>query len=334
MSGALPVPLGSNISIDEFQAILSRYPDVLKLVSDKKQPKKPKDGDSKTLEEIDKWRDGLSELLVSKGTRTLDAGTVKEIVNWKLKRGKFRPTIMPLVLSNTTKELESIVNKALSMPSPEQVTSSGTHDDDDDDDDDDNDDNALANISAMIKILTKLKGIGPATATAILSAVFPDTIPMFSDEAFRWLMMDEKSSSSSAGWNRSIKYDAKEYADFFKKVRQLCKKLILENKDIVVDAGSVEKVGWVLGQEYILGIRFPLEEKSRKASTASKKEPTVGKQEKQDNASSGSSEVSKSKVSRKPETTKTSAKRKDISTAIEPPALRRSKRNKEGSGLD
>ncbi|KAF3910148.1 hypothetical protein AA313_de0209075 [Arthrobotrys entomopaga] len=319
------VPLCSNISLDAFQKILFQYPDVLKLVSEKKKPKKPKDGESKTLEEIDNWRDSVSERSGQQGSskgkaksdeRTLESSTVTEIVNWKLKRGKFRPTILPLVASNPIRELESIVNKALSMPPPEQVTAKGTVEDDND---------ALAQVSAMIKHLTKLKGIGPATATAILSTVFPDTIPMFSDEAFRWIMMD--GSKSSGGWNRNIAYNAKEYAEFFKKVRTLCRKLTFENEGNVIGAGSVEKVGWVLGQQAALGLTNAAEESPPVVS------PRLENQ--QDDGLSTNSELSKRDANTSGlETTvnlsKTNAKRKEmsISASEDDPLLRRSKRNR------
>ncbi|RVD87662.1 uncharacterized protein DFL_001880 [Arthrobotrys flagrans] len=326
------LPLPSTISRTEFGAILSRYPAVLKAVSDKKQPtKKSKNNDSQTLQEIDGWRDGLSDTAANHkkitktefGGRRLDESQVKNIVLWKLKRGKFRPTILPLVSSNPVKELEATVNEALDMSLPDQVTSGEAENDDND---------ALAQVSSMMKVLVKLKGIGPATATAILSSVFPETIPMFSDEAFRWIMMDKP--GTSAGWNRKIAYDAKEYSEFFKRVRRLCRKFASEGE--VVDARSVEKVGWVLGQEAALGITHPTEEtpteSSRRTEAGKKSGEGVHKQEqKQDNALSSNSELSKS-VTDGLETigslSKASAKRKDTSAEISHP-LRRSKRNKE-----
>ncbi|KAK6537023.1 hypothetical protein TWF281_001226 [Arthrobotrys megalospora] len=326
------LPLPSTISQAEFRAILSRYPATLKAVSDKKQPaKKLKSDDSQTLEEIDGWRDGLADDVKPGksakgefGGRTLDASQVKDIVLWKLKRGKFRPTILPLVNSNPGEELEAIVNEALSMPLPSQVTSGGTKDDDDE---------ALAQVSSMMKVLIKLKGIGPATATAILSSVFPAIVPMFSDEAFRWIMMDK--SNASTGWNRKISYDAKEYSEFFRRVRQVCRELASE--DEAVDAGSVEKVGWVLGWEAALGITHPIEETPTESSrrTKAKKDPVesvLQQEQKQANALFSNSELSKFATGSLETTgglSKTRAKRKNTSAEISPPPLRRSKRNRD-----
>jgi hypothetical protein len=91
-----------------------------------------------------------------------------------------------------------------------------------------------------LKTLTTLKGIGPATASLLLSVASPDTIPFFSDEVFRWCMWDEPGSPS--GWQRKIKYNVKEYEILVSKVEEVRKRL-------GVRALDVERVAWVLGRE-------------------------------------------------------------------------------------
>jgi hypothetical protein len=91
-----------------------------------------------------------------------------------------------------------------------------------------------------LKTLTTLKGIGPATASLLLSVASPDTIPFFSDEVFRWCMWDEPGSPS--GWQRKIKYNVKEYEILVSKVEELRKRLSVRALD-------VERVAWVLGKE-------------------------------------------------------------------------------------
>lgn len=62
-----------------------------------------------------------------------------------------------------------------------------------------------------------MKGIGPATASLLLSVHDPKNIVFFSDEAYKWLVADGKKIS--------IKYDVKEYEALHAKAQALIKKL-------------------------------------------------------------------------------------------------------------
>lgn len=98
-----------------------------------------------------------------------------------------------------------------------------------------------AHIIASLKELTDpLKGVGPATASYILAIMAPDTVPPFSDEAYRWILY----SPDREGWSKKIKYDAKEYRTYLEGVKALVERLGGD-----VTAGEVEKVGFVLGKE-------------------------------------------------------------------------------------
>lgn len=94
-------------------------------------------------------------------------------------------------------------------------------------------------VMKAVKIMTKLRGIGPATASLLLSVFQPDTVPFFSDEVFRWTHWDEKGKT---GWGRSIKYNVSEYKEIVATVEELRKRL-------GVAAVDVEKVAYVLGKE-------------------------------------------------------------------------------------
>jgi len=93
---------------------------------------------------------------------------------------------------------------------------------------------------AALKVLTDLKGIGPATASLLLSAYAPDIVPFFSDEVFRWVMWDEP--GKPGGWKRVIKYNAKEFEEVLRRVGEMRERLGLK-------AVEVEKVAYVLGKE-------------------------------------------------------------------------------------
>ncbi|KUI58695.1 hypothetical protein VP1G_05983 [Cytospora mali] len=84
---------------------------------------------------------------------------------------------------------------------------------------------------AALDVLTKLKGIGPATASLLLAVHDPENVIFFSDEAFYWLCRDGK--------RESIKYNAKEYKELSEKARDLTKRLN-------VSAVDVERVAYVL----------------------------------------------------------------------------------------
>jgi hypothetical protein len=100
----------------------------------------------------------------------------------------------------------------------------------------------LPDVIPALKCLVSLKGIGPATASLLLSVAAPGAVPFFSDELFRWSTWDEPGSPN--GWQRKIKYNAKEYELLLKNVDVLVKRLNVQ----AVDA---EKVAWVLGKESV-----------------------------------------------------------------------------------
>lgn len=94
-------------------------------------------------------------------------------------------------------------------------------------------------LSDSLNILTKLKGIGPATAALLLSTSDPEALPFFSDELFRWAFWEDKSGSR---WDRKIKYSLKEYKELVAKTDEM-------RKRISRSAIDIEKVAYVLGKE-------------------------------------------------------------------------------------
>lgn len=96
-------------------------------------------------------------------------------------------------------------------------------------------------VMQALKILTKLRGIGPATASLLLSVFRPEQVPFFSDELFRWTHWD---ANGKTGWSRSIKYNVTEYKEVLASVEQLRKRLD-------VAAVDIEKVAYVLGKENV-----------------------------------------------------------------------------------
>ena len=101
-----------------------------------------------------------------------------------------------------------------------------------------------------LNILIKLRGIGPATASLLLSVFDPDTAPFFSDELFRWCFFED---GKGHGWDRDIKYNVKEYLELFDKVQQFRERFIKQSKREVA-AVEMEKVAYVLGKLAAAGV--------------------------------------------------------------------------------
>ncbi|KAL1917084.1 uncharacterized protein VTP21DRAFT_5282 [Calcarisporiella thermophila] len=140
--------------------------------------------------------------------RWLTLEEVKKIVKWKLMRGKFRPRLMQLVSSNEPATVIA-VTKASNQKLPD--------------------------IETAIHELTALKGVGPATASAILQALAPGTVPFMSDEAMGAL--------SNLG---PISYTEKHYSKFLDQLKKKCQEL--NRKEFgqnVWTPDLVEKALWI-----------------------------------------------------------------------------------------
>ncbi|KAM7370940.1 hypothetical protein PAMP_010449 [Pampus punctatissimus] len=108
-------------------------------------------------------------------------------MEWKLTRGKFRPRLQQLVASNSEDTVEKCSRKAFSL---------------------------LPDVQAAITELSSLKGVGPATASAVLAAGAPEQAAFMSDEAME-----------SVPGLKPIQYTAKHYALYLGKMIELTKKL-------------------------------------------------------------------------------------------------------------
>ncbi|KAF2625366.1 hypothetical protein BU25DRAFT_493001 [Macroventuria anomochaeta] len=188
------------ISLSILNATLSRYPDTA----------------SSALADLDTLRyETIPRTLEKmKGEKSLLKADIEKLVEWKLKHGTYRPALMNLVKSNPADVFKSTTQEAFA-----------SHRDDGD-------------VMKALKILTKLRGIGPATASLLLSVYQPDQVPFFSDELFRWTHWD---SPGKSGWLRIIKYNVTEYKEILASVEGLRKRL-------GVKAVDAEKVAYVLGK--------------------------------------------------------------------------------------
>ncbi|KAF2117851.1 hypothetical protein BDV96DRAFT_489214 [Lophiotrema nucula] len=192
------------ISIGPFNTVLSRYsstvPDKLGLLDTERYETIPAAVESRKERDED---------------TLLQKSEVETLVEWKLKHGTFRPKLLDLVKSNPEPFVQETISNAFTSLNAEDPL-------------------------PALKVLTQLKGIGPATASLLLSVYAPGEVPFFSDELFRWCMWDEDGKPD--GWKRAIKYNIKEYGALIARVQGLRKRLR-------VSAVDAERVAYVLGKE-------------------------------------------------------------------------------------
>ncbi|GAP84307.1 putative duf1479 domain protein [Rosellinia necatrix] len=197
--------LPENISLDRFSELLGCYPALIKTISSEKAPK----AGQPSLLELDEYRYGVAvdTFRSAKPRRQMHHGDVKKLVDWKLRHGKFRPTLMKLVSSNEEEAVKKTMQEAMA-----QYWSDN-------------------NIVKATDAIAKLRGIGPATASLLLSVHDPEQVIFFSDEAFWWLCCD--------GQRSPIKYNAKEYQQLNTAANSIAKRL-------QVGATDIERVAYVV----------------------------------------------------------------------------------------
>ncbi|KAL0366312.1 UNVERIFIED_CONTAM: hypothetical protein Sradi_3521300 [Sesamum radiatum] len=93
---------------------------------------------------------------------------LSRLMQWKLARGKWRPRLLSFVSSLDDVVVRDASAKAFA---------------------------SLPDVSKAITELKVLKGVGPATASAVLSAYAPDVAPFMSDEAMVAVVGDSKDYS-------------------------------------------------------------------------------------------------------------------------------------------
>lgn len=224
------------------------------------------------------------------------------------KHGTFRPALLGLVQSNTSQAVEETTKKAFAAISDDKCSQS--------------------DIIHALKILASLKGIGPATSSLLLSVLRPQEIPFFSDELFRWSCWEsEVKAKESAGWQRKIKYNFKEYEMMFDRVEKLRMRLGKspdKTPEIIVRAIDIEKVAWVLGKE---GKDVGAGEEKGEESQAGDDKKALLKEEETQETKPDDAKDSKEEVTKGPAKKGTKRKAGSVKTPVE--GTRKSTRTKK-----
>ncbi|KAI1423253.1 hypothetical protein F5Y12DRAFT_555145 [Xylaria sp. FL1777] len=197
--------LPANISIGRFNELLRRYNSLIRSISSEK----PLKTGQPSLLELDEYRYkvAIEAFQSKKPKQQMSNDDVKRLVDWKLRHGKFRPTLMKLVSSNDGEVVRKTIQDAIRQYWLDN------------------------NVTKAMDAIAKLKGIGPATASLLLSVHDPERVIFFSDEAFWWLCCD--------GQKSPIKYNAKEYQQLDGVADKIAKRL-------QVGATDIERVAYVV----------------------------------------------------------------------------------------
>ncbi|ELU06856.1 hypothetical protein CAPTEDRAFT_164778 [Capitella teleta] len=163
-----------------------------------------------------------------------------QLMKWKLSRGKFRPRLIEFAASNSEEKVKASTEEAFQSASKGKLT-------------------------AAIKTLTELKGIGPATASAILTAGCGQEVAFMADESV-WGILGKQ----------SLKYDLKEYLCFMEEILSIRNRLT-EQGEISWTAHNVELCIWTFYQAERLGVEISPEVKSTKESLKRKSENGIKK---------------------------------------------------------
>jgi hypothetical protein len=135
--------LWSQASCDAWRAALDAYCSVVERSGGRR------------LVELDTWYHAeLPEMVGSRSPRSITLDELIRVVEWKMHRGVYRARNLVLVRSNSPAEVETASREAFE---------------------------AAPHPTRPIARLAKLKGVGPATASAVLAAVRPDAYPFFDD---------------------------------------------------------------------------------------------------------------------------------------------------------
>ncbi|KAH9834719.1 hypothetical protein Tdes44962_MAKER08631 [Teratosphaeria destructans] len=154
------------------------------------------------------------------------------LMDWKLAHGTPRPTLPKLIRSNPAETVTTITREALQTLPPDPV-----HD--------------PTSLRRSLDHLCALRGVGPATASLLLSVADTTRFPFFSDELYRWAHYADPAGTTRAtagkGWERKIEYSMRAYLSLYERVEAFRRRM-REDEGEEVGALDVEKVGYVLGR--------------------------------------------------------------------------------------
>ncbi|TKA76790.1 hypothetical protein B0A55_05847 [Friedmanniomyces simplex] len=200
-----------NIDLATFKALLADYPAAV----------------PKTLAGLEEQRlVTIPAAVHSRDPLHLTKDELALLMDWKLTHGKFRGQLKKLIQQNEGVTVKSTTIEAFRMPL-----------------------DTGADVQKAMATLSTLRGVGPATASLLLSVKDEANVPFFSDELYRWALWSDE---AGGGWTREIKYSEKAYMELYPRVQELRERLESEGGEMV-SALHVENVAYVLGRRALGG---------------------------------------------------------------------------------
>ncbi|KAJ5562183.1 hypothetical protein N7461_000944 [Penicillium sp. DV-2018c] len=206
--------------------------------------------------QLDKWRyETLPRILAERAEESVSKGEGKSLhllkeeliglMEWKLKHGINRPMLKGMIKSNpeTTIKKSTTAASAL-LPSASNLKSSS--------------DSIASEFpkSSLEALTTPLRGVGPATASLILSVLsiasrsqekqnqnqnHVEEVPFYSDDVYLWVCLldypgmperkGEKVKYKKDSGELIARYDVKEYRELWEKTRELRERVNLVSED-------------------------------------------------------------------------------------------------------
>ncbi|KAJ6657538.1 hypothetical protein lerEdw1_002251 [Lerista edwardsae] len=162
----------------------------------------------KKLITLDQWyQEELPVAIAGRKEKYLTREELVKLMEWKLSRGRFRPRLQQLVSTNTSEMVEQCTKMAFQL---------------------------LPNVEASIAELSKLKAVGPATASAaVLAAGAPESVAFMADEAVE-----------AIPGLAPVQYTLRHYMLFLDKIRGCVKKLNKADPDKSWTPHRVEMALW------------------------------------------------------------------------------------------
>lgn len=135
--------------VGTWKSYVNLYDKVFAAFCDKKSKSK--------LKALDKWfKEELGKSIRQRDPHHMLRDELIKLMEWKLTRGKFRPRLKQMVAENKEEEVAEITKGAFQC---------------------------IGNMKQAIEKLCKLRAVGPATASAILTAYDPESYAFMADEA-------------------------------------------------------------------------------------------------------------------------------------------------------